>query len=94
MNMALHTAELYKLTKLSINIKNTEQISTYILTPVLVYINVTLFRTNIADKQGRKSRGGWGVCIPSCFDMGGITCFLSPPPCFDPQICCYFGLEN
>ena len=51
MNMALHTAELYRLTKLSINIKNTEQISTYILTPVLVYINVTLFRTNIADKK-------------------------------------------
>ena len=43
--------------------------------------------------QGRKSRGDGGYVSPPCFDMGGITCLLSPP-CFDPQICCFFGLEN
>ena len=38
------------------------------------------FAMRIARGQGRKSRGGWGVCSPPCFDMGGITCLLSPPP--------------
>ena len=30
------------------------------------------------------------VSPPPCFDMGGITCLLSPP-CFDPQICCFLA---
>ena len=35
--------------------------------------------------------GGDGEDVfPTCFDMGVITCLLSPPPCFDPQICCFF----
>ena len=49
----------------------------------------------MGDYQGRKSwgdggdGGDGGDVSPPCFDMGGITCLLSPPPCFDPQICCF-----
>ena len=46
-----------------------------------------------APEQGRKSWGDGGDISPPCFDMGGMTCLLSPP-CFDPQICCFFVLEN
>ena len=41
------------------------------------------------NNQGRKSWGDGGDIYPPCFDMGGITCLLSPP-CFDPQICWFF----
>ena len=43
--------------------------------------------------KGVNPGGDEGDISPPCFDMGGITC-LSSPPCFDPQICCFFVLEN
>ena len=48
----------------------------------------------IAQIKGVNPGGDGGDISPPCFDMGGgITCLLSPP-CFDPQICCFFVLEN
>ena len=48
---------------------------------------------NMADIKGVNPGGDGGDLSPPCFDMGGITCLLSPP-CFNPQICCFFVLEN
>ena len=42
----------------------------------------------LKDSKGVNPGGDGGDISPTCFDMGGITCLLSPP-CFDPQICCF-----
>ena len=44
-----------------------------------------------AGSKGVNPGGDRGDVSPPCFDMGGITCLLSPPPCFDPQICCFLA---
>ena len=48
---------------------------------------------NNAVSKGVNPGGDGGDISPPCFDMGVITCLLSPPPCFDPQICCFFVQE-
>ena len=50
----------------------------YLITQQYIYI-CTCRTINITHEQGRKSWGDGGDIPPPCFDMGGITCLLSPP---------------
>ena len=73
-----------------LNITNPQDLNIYNrYNTIGVRISIIMFR----NTKGVNPGGDGGYVPPPCFDMGGITCLLSPP-CFDPQICCFFGLEN
>ena len=59
--------------------------------PARVLVPIVIYRLHVG--KGVNPGGDGGDISPPCIDMGGITCLLSPPS-FDPQICCFFVLEN
>ena len=77
-----------------------KQLVYYIAVSIIVLYAILLINiknavlTCISAIKGVNPGEDGGDISPPCFDMGGgITCLLSPP-CFAPQSCCFFVLEN